>query len=258
MNKPDVAKLCKTAHDRVVKYGPEILTGVGIAGMITTTVLAVKATPKALELLEEKKKEEKVEKLAPIETVKACWKPYIPAGVTCAASVACLIGASSANMKRNAAIATAYKLSETALSEYREKVIETVGDKKEQLIRDKVAEERLKNDPVSKKEVIITGKGKSLCYDALSGRYFESDMEKIQKVENAINKRMLSEMYISLNEFYDELGLSRMYPLGDDLGWKLDDGLLEITFSPLLTDDGRPCLALDYNIVPKYDYSKFM
>ena len=36
---------------------PAILTGIGITGMITSTVLAVKATPRALELIEAKKHE---------------------------------------------------------------------------------------------------------------------------------------------------------------------------------------------------------
>ena len=34
------------------KHSPEILTGIGIAGMVTTTILAVRATPKALLLME--------------------------------------------------------------------------------------------------------------------------------------------------------------------------------------------------------------
>ena len=47
--KLNVSKLCKDAKVMVSKRSPEILTGLGIAGMITTTVLAVKATPKALD-----------------------------------------------------------------------------------------------------------------------------------------------------------------------------------------------------------------
>ena len=104
----------------------------GIAGMITTTVLAVRSTPKALKLIEEKKKEEGVDKLTPAETVKTAWKCYIPAMVLGATSVGCLVGASRVSLRRNAALATAYKLSETALTEYREQVVETIGEKKEQ------------------------------------------------------------------------------------------------------------------------------
>ena len=125
MNKLNLSKIVKGVQVGLTKHSSEILTGIGIAGMITTTILAVKATPKALGLIEESKKEWGVDELSPIDTIKVAWKPYIPAMATGVASVACLIGASSVNMKRNAALATAYKLSETAFSEYKEKVVET-------------------------------------------------------------------------------------------------------------------------------------
>lgn len=236
---------------------PEILTGIGIAGMITTTVLAVKATPKAMSLIEDKKNEEWVDELSPLDVVKIAWKPYIPAIITCATSTACLIGASSVNAKRNAALATAYKLSETALSEYREKVIETIGEKKEQVVRDKVAEERIKKNPVSKNEVIVTGNGKTLCFDPVSGRYFMSSIDVIKRAENELNKQMLHDIsgYVSLNDFYDELGLDHT-SVGDDLGWNTDQ-LIDICFSSQLNDNGEPSVVLDFLVAPKYGYDKF-
>ena len=55
MNKESILKFFNTVKAGTIKHSPEILTGVGIAGMITTTVLAVKATPKALRLIDDKK-----------------------------------------------------------------------------------------------------------------------------------------------------------------------------------------------------------
>lgn len=259
MSKPNkLSKFFRSARLTVAKHSPEILTGIGIAGMITTTVLAVKATPKAMRLLEEEREYlEEDETLTPREVVKVAWKCYIPAAVTCVASTACLIGASRVNLKRNAALATAYKLSETALNEYQSKVIETIGEKKEEIIRDKIAKEKIEKDPVTSKEVIITGNGKTLCYDAISGRYFEADIDRIKKAENDLNKKMLSDMYLSLNEFYDEIGL-RPTTLGNELGWNLDDGLIDLHFSSQLSEDGRPCLVIDYHIAPRYNYHKLM
>ena len=262
MNKADVTKFLKNVGRTISKHSPEILTGIGIAGMVTTTVLAVKATPKAITLLEEKKREKSCDilneeaKLTPVEVVRTAWKPYIPAAVTGTLSIVCLVGASSTSLKRNAALATAYKISETALSEYKAKVVETIGEKKETAIRDKIAKDRVDRNPVSKTEVIITDKGNTLCYDALSGRYFKSDIDRIKKAENAINKRLLNEMYISLNEFYDELGLGST-SIGDELGWNLDDGLIDLDFSSQIADDGTPCIVVDYRVAPKYNYYKF-
>lgn len=257
MHKPNLANLMSNTRQFVSKRSPEILTGIGIAGMITTTVLAVRATPKALQLIEEKKNDDWVDELSPLEVVKTAWKPYVPAAVTGITSVACLIGASSVNAKRNAALATAYKLSETALTEYREKVIETIGEKKEKTVRDKVAEERVKKNPVSKSEVIVTNNGTTLCFDPISARYFKSSIDKIKRAENELNKQMLHDIsgYVSLNDFYDELGLDHT-SVGDDLGWNVDR-LIDISFSSQLNDNGEPSVVLDYLVAPKYDFYKF-
>lgn len=260
MNKSTVANFIKSTKTAMIKYSPEILTGIGIAGMITTTVLAVKATPKALALIEEEKlrryKEDEDDTITKKDIVKTCWKCYIPTALTGAASVTCLIGATSVNARRTAALATAYKLSETALTEYRDKVIETVGEKKEQAIREKVDEERIKKNPVSNNEIIVTGKGKTRCYDYQSGRYFESDIESIKKAVNEINRRMLINDYVSLNEFYDELGLDHT-PTGADLGWRIDRGYIEPSFSSHIDAEGIPCIVLSYTTAPQHDYSRF-
>ena len=259
--KLNVSKLCKDAKVMVSKRSPEILTGLGIAGMISTTVLAVQATPKALDLIaraeDEKFDNGHGDKLTVSEKMKAAWKPYIPAAITGIASISCIIGASSVHAKRNAAIAAAYNLSQTALTEYKEKVVETIGEKKEQAIKDKIAKDKIKKDPVSKSEVIVTGKGNTLCYDAFNSRYFYSDIDQIKRAINELNRIMLNQMYVSLNDFYDELNLKHSGN-GDELGWKLDDGFIEVDFSSQLSDDGRPCLVIEYMVAPRYDYSKLM
>lgn len=274
MKKTNFSQIVKGIHSGLQKHSPEILTGIGIAGMITTTVLAVRATPKALilmeeekrrlnsELLEEAKKDEqenctRIDKLKPIELVRTTWKCYIPSAVTGVLSIACLVGASSVNVRRNAALATAYSLSESALKEYQEKVIETIGEKKEQKVRDSIAKEKLKRDPVIDKEVIITGRGETLCYDTITSRYFKCDIERLRKVENELNKRLLSEMYISLNEFYYEIGLHST-DIGDDLGWNIGNGLINLEFSSQLAEDGTPCLVIGYKIAPRYDFRTLM
>lgn len=256
MSKPNVSGFINSAKSAIVKHSPEILTGMGVAGMVTTAVLAVKATPKALDLIRVREDELEVEKLPVGEIVKTTWKCYIPAVSTCILSAACIIGASSVHTKRNAAIAAAYKLSEKALIEYKDAVIETIGEKKELEVRDKMAEKHIEKDPVSKTEVIITDKGTSLCYDSISGRYFKSDIETIKRAENVINKQMLSDMYVSLNDFYDELGLDYT-KVGRELGWSVDDGLIEIHFSSQLADDGTPCLVVEYSTPPKYKFDRF-
>lgn len=253
MSKPNVKGLFKTIQKGVSKHSPEILTAMGICGMISATVLAVKATPKAMKLIE-KEQEKKETLMTPIEKVKVAWKPYVPTVVTTAVSVACLIGANSVHAKRNAALATAYKLSETALTELRQAVVETVDEEKVKEIREKVAEKRVESKPVSVNKVHHTGLGDDLFYDYLSDRYFMCSFNKIDAAVNTINRNILhGDMYASLNDFYSEIGLART-GLGDDVGWNVDNEIQVAHDDAMVTDDGRPCNILAFLTPPTHKY----
>ena len=257
MKKGTLKMALKNMNQAIRKHSPEILTGIGIAGMITTTVMAVRATPKALILIEERKEEIGAEKLEIVDVVKTTWFCYIPAAITGTLSIACLVGASSVNARRNAALATAYTLSESALKDYQQKVIEMFGEKKNESVKDAIAKDKIEQNPVVTKEIIITEKGNTLCYDAVSGRYFKSDIDKIKKAEHELNRQMRDEMYVSLNDFYYEIGLESI-KLGDDLGWNMDNGYIDLSFSSQLSSDGTPCLVVDYSVAPRYDYRDLM
>ena len=258
MEKLNIAKITNDIQTILTKHSPEILTGIGIAGMVASTVLAVQATPKAIKLIETEREltEANNEELTKIDKVKVCWKSYIPAAVTGVMSIACLIGASSVNAKRNAALTAAYTLSDSALREYRSKVVETIGEKKEKTVKDKISEDQIKSNPVTKNEVYITDKGDSLCFEPISGRYFKSDIDKIKKAENNLNKRIISDAFnsgVSLNDFYEEIGLPKTN-MGENIGWSLDTGLIDIYLSAQVTDDGTPCLVINCTNPPKYDF----
>ena len=252
------AGLFSSVSTAVRKHSPEILTGLGIAGMVGTTVLAVKATPKAIQLIDNMKEEkaELDEEVTKIDCVKAVWKCYIPAAITCAASATCLIGASSVNAKRNAAITAAYEISRTALADYKEAVVETIGEKKAKEVQETVAKKQVESEPAVEQHILITEDGDTLCYDTISGRYFKTDVNKIDKAQNELNRRLMDEMYISLNEFFYELGLPQT-KIGNELGWNINDGLIDLVKSSTLTEDGKPCLVIDYCVAPRYGYSDF-
>lgn len=258
MNTSALSNAFKSFQLSIRKHSPEILTGIGIAGMIGTTVMAVKATPKAIKLLEEKKRAENVDKLHPIDAVKVTWKCYIPAAATGITSAACLIKACSINTRRNAALATAYNLSKTALTEYKEKVTETIGESKEQTIVDKIAKDKLEKDPVEKRETVnnVTA-GPTRCYDALFGRCFYSSKDEIERAIIRLNRRIATNMYASLNELYFELNLPSV-KMGELLGWNFDDGELKVDYSSIVDTDGTPCLVMSFEVAPKYDYYKIV
>lgn len=262
MSKLNLSKMFNDVKTLASKHSPELLTGIGIAGMITTTILAVRATPKALTLIADKKAElglVEEDNLTPIETVKATWKCYIPAAVTGVVSASCIIGASSVNARRNAALATAYNLSATALSEYKEKVVETIGERKEREIRDKVAEEQVQKNPVDHSAIIVTNKGTTRFMDTITKRRFTSDIETINKIINKLNRQMINgDDFISLNDFYYEIGLEGC-DIGDDLGWNVTHGLIELSEPPhaIVDTDGVPCIVLEYEVAPKRGFNMY-
>lgn len=243
----------KSIKNKLGEKSPEILTGVGIAGMLSSVIFAVKATPKAMQLVEDEL--EYNLDATKMDIFRAAWKPYVPAATTFIFSSACLIGANSINHKRNAAIATACSLSEYALREYRNKVVEVIGEEKEREIRDAVSRDRVEARPLTS-EVIITGNGDVLCFETLSGRYFKSNVDRIEKAMNILNRRVLSENYCSVNDYYEALGLDPI-DVGEELGWNTDDGMIELHYSSQLTVDNQPCVVLDPIVMPRHGYSKF-
>jgi len=248
----------KTIARGIERESPTILTGLGITGIATTAIMAAKATPKALYLLEQEREkryrdESKRKPISTIDTIKIVWKCYLPAVLVGTTTAMCFIGAHSINLRRNAALASLYSITEASLRNYQEKVVEVIGKNKEEKIHDALVQDKIDQNPVSKNEIIITGNGETLFFDSWSGRYFKSDIEKVRKIQNDLNQDLLSgrDMYLPLNSLYDELGLERI-EAGKEIGWSFDYGMLEIKFTSKITDNGIPCIVLEYSIYPKH------
>lgn len=253
----DISKLIESSKKKLSDNAPEIMIGFGLAGMLTSTIMAVKATPKAMAIIEEEEDYLNRE-LTKIEKAKLVWKPYVPAALGYCASTALIIGANNVNSKRSAMFAGAYKLSEQTLATYRDKVIETIGEEKEREISDKVARDKVKEARQTSYHAneVIYGTGQCLCYDPISGRYFNSDMDKIRKIENDLNYRLMKENMISLNEFYTELGIE-CTDMGFKYGWNIDEGLIEVRFTSTITDDNKLCLVVTFARSPRLDFDKW-
>ncbi len=189
---------------------PEILTALSVSGVITTSYLVAKASFIAGEIISSNENEDPPSddpKERVKERAKHVWRLYIPASISGALTIGCIIGSSKANGRRATAAVTAYSLTERAFSEYREKVVEQVGKGKEQTIRDNLAQDRVSKNPQGSREVIVTGSKHVLCCELFTNRYFRSDMETLRKVQNDINARIVNDVYVTLDEFYDLIGI---------------------------------------------------
>ena len=180
----------KGLGDWTVKHSPALLTGLGIGLSSVAVGLGIIFTPKAIKAINDKKMQEQKDKLTPVETVKVAWKYYVPALAAEAGAIACILSAKKIDAKRYAAVAAAYSLAESKLLKYEEKITEVVGEKKATAIKDAVAEEVIKENPVTNQQVLITDKGETLFYDSVSGRYFKGDRGKIEQAVNELNRRI--------------------------------------------------------------------
>ncbi len=250
----------KAARRSVSRNASKILGGLAITGGITAVYFAVTATPKAMILLEEKKKELGVEKLDAKTIIKTAGPVYIPTAVSMGLSAVCTIGAIHVDERRNAALAAACTLSESALKTYQDKVVETIGKEKEQEIREAVTLDKIakcqepKNIPMAKgvKSDDISYDQLVKCWESLSGNYIWTTKNALERALNGANKQLLSDFRVTENDLFDYLGMEHNRN-GDLLGWDTENTLeIETFYSSKLDEDGMPCLVLDYATPPKW------
>lgn len=240
----------------VVNNSPAILTAFGVAGALTTAYLTGKASFKAAELIAEENRNIPNANYYPLNTkekVELVWKLYIPAATTGLMTAVCIIAANRIENRRAAALATAFAISEKTLEEYRAKVIEKIGERKERTVRDEVAQDQVRANPPSKNEVIVVAGGQVLCYEAFTGRYFMSSMEKLLKAQNDINRQILYDGFASLADLYDHLGLPHT-DVSNQMGWNSDQEV-KLNITTVISEDDRPCFSFSYSTFPFRTFS---
>lgn len=274
----------------VEQKSPAILTGIGIGSFVGCAVLAVKATPKAIQLMDLKAQEKYIELLepnesaeyetyeewlgveerrivqpsvyfqvlTPVEVVKSTWKAYAPSVGLGVVGIVCLIAAARVNSARNAAFAGAASIAEKALYEYQQKVFDILGEDKANEIRDQIAKDHIQKidvEPVSgvdNQVVCSRGTGDTWIYDPVTDRKWKSDLETVRAAMNDFNHDLIGGIYGSLNDWYYCLGIKGVQT-GDDIGW-CSDKLLDIRFAAMVLDNGEPAIVLDYKTLPNSRY----
>lgn len=254
----------RVGKKQLADHSPTILSGLAVSGLVATVALAVRATPKALDhiRLAENKKAGKNQssdvedpgKLTVTETIAVTWRDYLPSGVTCAATIACVIGANQIGLRQKAALVGAYALAETAFRDYKDEVIKVLGENKERKVNEAITERKVQEKNPDA-QVIIVGGEDQLCFDRYTGRYFRSTAEKIRQAEIDLKSTILKDMWCDHNYFYHLLDLEDVV-LGDALGWNIDH-MPEVVFSSHLAPNGTPCLSIEFKYLPKVDYLKY-
>lgn len=264
--KQQIILFMKKTGNILVKNAPHIFTGLAVGGVIGTIGLAIKAQKEADEIYDEavqehvekyelelsKDEEAEFDPFTLKQRLQMTWKCYIPTALSAATTIGFIIASDTVNTKRLTAVSALYAASQKAIEEYKEAAKEVVGDRTSEKIRDKMAENALKDHPVDETNIAETGHGHTLCYDPMTARYFYSDANYIQAMRNEFNARLLVDNQMSLNEWYDYLGLDTC-GLGDYVGYR-SDARLDLSFSSRLASNGTPCLVLCYDTEPTLTY----
>lgn len=243
----NITDIVKKAQRLATDNSPLLLTAVGVAGTITTAYLTGSASIRAYQHIEHREPiEDRKERYK--QRVKLVWKLYIPPVVAGSLTIAAIVGANRVGTRRAAAMAAAYSISERAYDEYKSKVVEKLGANKEQAIRDEIAQDRIERTKENREVVIATNGGDVLCYEAWSGRYFNSDMETLRKAQNDINAQVIHADFATVDEFYEKIGLEGT-DASPQFGWNTNK-MLELDFSTTLVDEKTPCLVVSFASMP--------
>ena len=153
-----VKPLLLTGQQTLVKHAPEILMGLGTLGTGSAMIMAFKAGPKAMELVDEAEAEKAEERkkvvpypnlipdrvpLTGYEMIQACWKVYLPPAALFLLSMGCFWGAQGLNAKRQLVLAGLYSTAKAELKDYQTKVIELMGKDGHSEVEHAVNEEKI-------------------------------------------------------------------------------------------------------------------
>lgn len=255
-SKFNLSRGLKTIKSVITANSPVLLVGATITGVVATGVLAAKGGYKARGIIDEAQLEKGTEPLTRQEQVKLTWLCYAPAALAGATSISSCVGVHFVHTKRFAELAGLYAVTSGKLDDMKEEVDEMLTGKKSQDFKDRMAQKAANGDPLNNNEVIITDGGTELCHDNFSGRWFQSNVNLIDKAVNDTNSLLIDEGEIDLNRFYEQLGLPPV-PLGDDFGWsKTKVDRIIVSYGSLTTPEGKPAIDVSFRKTPLPKYGR--
>lgn len=250
--KLDIPSLVKKTKNVVTSRSPELLVGTAVAGIITTGILAAKAGYKARGIIDEAEAE-RGEPLTTQDKFTLTWLTYATPALTGATSIAAVVGAHAIHTKRYAALSGVYAIAANKADDLQAEVEKHLGPKKRQEMQDELAQRAVDREgPFENHEVILTGEKKELCFDEYGARYFDGDMNKIDRAFLELNHALAIDGSASLNDFYDHLGLPPNV-VGAELGWS-GRAHVEPIYGSVKTNTGTTALSFSFRNNPEFGF----
>ena len=253
--KEKMIRMYNSSKNVVEKHSPEILAGVGVVGVVASTVMACKATMKLNDILEESK--ETRDKIKEVEsnpryeaeyshedakkdltinytqTAMKIAKLYAPAVILGSASLGCLLASNDILRKRNAALSAAYMTVDKSFKEYRQRVVDRFGEEVEKEIRYNIKAEEVTSTVVTEdgSETTVTETVKTMDPNLYSdyakffdeaSPYWQKDPEYnlmfLKSQQQYATDLLRARGRLFLNEVYDMLGIEKT-KAGQIVGW---------------------------------------
>lgn len=253
MAKVNIRPMVNKVGARLHESSPTILAGIAVGGVVYVGYQAAVDTSKAMKLLKEAEKDGP---LTRADKFKLCWKCYIPTAIASAGTITAMICSNRIGAKRTAALAAACTLSEKAFRDYKEELAKVIDEKDQEKVHDILDQKHLGEVPLERGNQVIVPDGKVLCFEAYCGNYFYSNINTIRRIMNDINDELRSSMYVSLNEVYGAIGIP-YNKAGEEVGFNIDHPV-DFIFTSQLTEEGQPCLVVDYREGPRSDFRRII
>ena len=249
-------------NKKIVTTSLSVLASIGV---VVTTVSAVKATPLAIQRMNEDRKafEDAGNDYTRKDAVLSCWKCYIPSMIFGVSTVVCIFGANAMSQQQQASLASAYALLSRSYEQYKDKVKELAGEDIHKEVMSSIAVEHCEDVRIVAPTLLKTCEmdldndddPENLCtfYDPFSDRYFETTALRVLQAEYHLNRNFVLGGAVTVNDFYQFLGLD-VVENGDIFGWTMDDGLMWIDFdhTSVTIEDDAPVDAEVYVVDMAY------
>ena len=256
--KEKMVKVYNKSEMKVRKYSPEILAGVGVVGVIASTVMACKATTKLNDILAESKEQlEQIKTVAVdpayadkyteddakkdttityVQTGVKVAKLYAPSVILCASSLGCLLASNNILKKRNAALSAAYMTVDKSFKEYRRRVAERFGDEVEKEIRYNIKAKEIttvdeEGNEVKETVKVMEGADNPTTYSDYARFFDEScpawqndpeyNLTFLRAQQQYANDLLKAQGRLFLNDVYKMLGID-ITKAGQVVGWVYD------------------------------------
>ena len=256
----NLTQIASKAQHYTKKNTSTILSCLGALGVVGTTVSAVKATPKAITVLQEQeeiKMERDNQSLTAFEKALVLAPVYFPTILFGTATITCIFGANALNKKKQAALTSAYAYLNSSFNEYKDKVKAIYGEDGEKRVREEIAKDKYiqQSIPESNEDMLF--------FDEYSGRYFELTLFDLQNAVYRLNRTFALEGYTNLNEFYRYVDLPET-DYGEVLGWSglkcwetVNSAWIDIKWEDMELSDGLVAHAIHFPIPPEEGYEEW-